>query len=560
MADAIIECVALAVSNSLQFQCNITTYPSERAGFISAFIQGQSLPMKMDFVEVNPLVKGLAGGLEFTIDQHLSGLDFLAETNSQEGTATSASALKHVLPADSADCLVTDPPYYDLIPFADCSDFFYVWLRRMLVGISSFSSSTALVPKSEEIAQLAERNERYREKTKDWFEARMSDALANMRSVVHPEGLGVILFAHKETAAWEAMLQSVLNAGWIVTSSWPIDTENANRMRASESATLSSTVHIACRPRENCDGSVRANEVGDWRDVLHELAPRIHEWMPRLAEEGVVGADAIFACLGPALEIFSRYSRVEKANGEAVTLREYLESVWAAVAKEALTMIFTGADATGFEGDARLSAMWLWTLSTSGPDASGSSATSEDDAGEEDEPASESGKGKVGGFVLEYDAARKIAQGLGADLGQLTSLIEVKGASARLLPVAERTSWLFQKGDGGAPASRGRPKKKSDQLSMGFVAELEEAQESGGWGETGLPRKGETVLDRVHQSMILFGAGRSEALKRFLVEDGVGRDDHFWRLAQAFSALYPAATDEKRWVDGVLARKKGLGF
>ena len=107
---------------------------------------------------------------------------------------------------------------------------------------------------------------------------------------------------------------------------------------------------------------MRTDEIGDWRDVLQELPRRIHEWMPRLAEEGVVGADAIFACLGPALEIFSRYSRVEKASGETVTLKEYLEQVWAAVAKEALTMVFKDADATGFEEDARLTAMWLWTL------------------------------------------------------------------------------------------------------------------------------------------------------------------------------------------------------
>jgi putative DNA methylase len=139
-------------------------------------------------------------------------------------------------------------------------------------------------------------------------------------------------------------------------------------------------------------------------------------------------------------------------------------------------------------------------------------------------------------------------------------LIEVKGATARLLPVAERTRSLFQKGEAAAPVGRGKAKKKSAQLLLGFVADLEEAEVNGGWGETGAPYKGETVLDRVHQSMILFGAGRGEALKRFLVDDGVGRDDHFWRLAQAFSALYPAPTDEKRWVDGVLARKKSLGF
>jgi len=282
---------------------------------------------------------------------------------------------------------------------------------------------------------------------------------------------------------------------------------------------------------------VRSDEIGDWRDVLQQLPRRIHEWMPRLAEEGVVGADAIFACLGPALEIFSRYSRVEKASGEVVGLKEYLEQVWAAVSKEALNMIFTGADATGFEEDARLTAMWLWTLSTAAFNGNGAGAAENED-----------------------DAARKIAQGLGAHLEQLASLVEVKGATARLLPVAERTRSLFQRGNATEPVVRGKAKKKSAQLSLGFVADLEEAEETGGWGDTGAPHRGKTVLDRVHQSMILFGAGRGEALKRFLVDDGAGHDDRFWQLAQAFSALYPASTDEKRWVDGVLARKKSLGF
>src|SRR5439155_12011823 len=102
--------------------------------------------------------------------------------------------------------------------------------------------------------------------------------------------------------------------------------------------------------------------------------------MPRLAEAGVVGADAIFACLGPALEIFSRCSRVEKASGEAVTLKEYLEQVWAAVAKEALTMIFRDADTTGFEEDARLTAMWLWTLNAGNTDAANGEGAEDDDA------------------------------------------------------------------------------------------------------------------------------------------------------------------------------------
>jgi adenine-specific DNA methylase len=132
-------------------------------------------------------------------------------------------------------------------------------------------------------------------------------------------------------------------------------------VRIEQVSVLTSSVHLVCRPRERVDGFSQ-NSVGDWRDVLEELPLRIHSWMPRLASEGVVGADAIFACLGPSLKIFSRYERVEKSSGEKVELTDYLEHVWAAVAREGLSMIFSGADATGMEEDARLTAMWLWTV------------------------------------------------------------------------------------------------------------------------------------------------------------------------------------------------------
>jgi len=325
------------------------------------------------------------------------------------------------------------------------------------------------------------------------------------------------------------------------------------RLRARNSAALASSVHLVCRPRETFSQGKRENVVGDWRDVLQELPRRIHEWMPRLSDEGVVGADSIFACLGPALEIFSRYSHVEKANGEVVTLKEYLEQVWAAVAKEALTMIFTGADTTGFEEDARLTAMWLWTVNADAAEAIN------DDGGDDEERENGAEGGKTtnnDGFVFEYDTARKIAQGLGAHLEDLSSLVEVSGEKARLLPVRERARHLFGKDEGPIASVK---RKKVPQLDLFKVLEQVDGEEIS-FGETMVERQGKTVLDRIHQSMILFAAGRSDALKRFLVEEGVGQDQRFWSLAQALSALYPTWTTEKRWVDGVLARKKGLGF
>lgn len=113
------------------------------------------------------------------------------------------------------------------------------------------------------------------------------------------------------------------------------------------------------------------------------------------------------------------------------------------------------------------------------------------------------------------------------------------------------------KGEELAPVKR--KKKGQEQLSLpGILPEVEDKESVEGAIQA--DTIGKTALDRIHQSMLLFASGRSEALKRFLVDDGVGQDDRFWKLAQSLSALYPPHTDEKRWVDGVLARKKGLGF
>lgn len=511
----------------------------------------QAVPMVWDFCEANPF-GGSVGDWLAMVEGAVDALGFVP-TSTAPGDVFAASAEACPAPDDSIDATITDPPYYDAVPYADLSEFFYVWLRRCAPRARASWFAAPLVDRRPEI--VLDEN---RAKDAAFYVRSMTAAFSEARRVTKPAGLGVVVFAHKSTAGWEALLQAVLDAGWVITASWPIDTELATRVRAMSSAALASSVHLVCRPRENPDGAIRTDAIGDWRDILTALPKRIHEWMPRLAEEGVVGADAIFACLGPALEIFSRYSRVEKASGEQVTLKEYLEHVWAAVAKEALSVIFAGAETSGFEEDARLTAMWLWTLSTGGVDGKPESGRDGDEADDDEDAGAATKKAKPAGFVLEYDAARKIAQGLGAHLEDLTSLVEVKGETARLLPVAERTRALFGKDEADAPTAR--RKKKAQQMTLGFADELEEAEEAGGWGQKGAPQLGQTVLDRVHQSMILFAAGRGEALRRFLVDESAGRDSRFWRLAQALAALYPTGTDERRWVEGVLARKKGLGF
>lgn len=503
----------------------------------------QALGMIFDWAEGVPF-GDISGSWERSVAYLAEFLETEASAESLKGTVVQADAQLSPMPDDSAQAFITDPPYYNAVPYADLSDFFYLWFRKGLGREYSTLFSAPTAPKAEELCEMSGWDPvRYAHKDAAFYEAGMRRAFSEARRVCSPTGIGVVVFAHKSTTGWETLLSALIDSGWIVTASWPIDTERSGRLRAMKSAALASSVHLVCRPREAIDGSKLEDTVGDWREVLQELPGRIHQWMPRLAEEGVVGADAIFACLGPALEIFSRYSRVEKASGEEVELSEYMEHVWAAVAREALSVILEDVDVTGFEPDARLTAMWLWTLSAG---ANGNKVASEEQASDS-LLISE-------GYSLEYDAARKIAQGLGAHLERLESVVHIKGETARLLPVAERTRYLFGKDDGQTQ------ERKRQQAQLSMFATLDEAGEQDGFGAPDALEAGNTVLDRIHQSMILFAAGRSEAMRRFLVEEGVGQDQRFWRLAQALSALYPAGTDEKRWVDGVLARKKGLGY
>ena len=535
---AVRSCLSLAVDRLADHQNTGCSWNPSGSTLPHLFTR-QAIPIIWDFGEANPLTDS-AGGWSGMVQHLLHGLRN-AHVTDHGADVGLASASHHPLPSDCAHLVVTDPPYYDAIPYADLSDFFYVWLKRMVGDDHPALFASQLVPRDNECIV-----NRVAGKDRVYYRRIMTEALAEARRVTRPDGVGVVIFAHKSTSGWEDLLGAMIEAGWIITASWPIDTENASRLRARNSAVLASSIHLVCRPRECADGSLIVDTVGDWRAVLAELPVRISSWMPRLAQEGVVGADAIFACLGPALEIFSRYARVEKVSGDIVALPEYLEHVWAAVAREALSMIFKDADPAGLEADARLTAMWLWTIAGAEP-SQGSGPRDEvadSDLDEEDDAS--------GMYVLEFDAARKIAQGLGARFEDLSTLVAVSGGTARLLGVTERKLTLLGGSEGSAP-----PSKRTRGGKQGALFDV--AQDTTGPGVKP-PEPGRTTLDRLHQAMLLFAGGHPEALKRFLVEEAVGQQANLWRLAQALSALYPAASDEKRWVDGVLARKRGLGF
>jgi len=251
------------------------------------------------------------------------------------------------------------------------SDFFYVWLRRGLGHIHPELLLNTLTDKDEElIVTNAQKTKCGQDKDELFFKQGMTHALESARAAVQGDGIGVVVYAEGTTAGWEAILGAIIDSKWTVTSSWPIDTEMETRVAAQGQARLASSVHLVCRPRGEGVG------VGGWEDILRELPNRIGEWMERLSDEGIRGADLVFSCIGPGLELFTKYERVETAEGREVKLPEFLEKVWEVVGRTALQQVLGTAEARARNGaagaleeDARLTALFLWTLqSTDGID------------------------------------------------------------------------------------------------------------------------------------------------------------------------------------------------
>ena len=541
----------------------------------------QALGMIWDYTEVNPWCES-SGNYFAAVKWGAKTVQELYWSAASNGQVQPADATDHPLPDQATNVWFTDPPYYDAVPYADLSDFFLVWLKRSLPGqlllCDPFDSRNLLSPKEGEAVQDETKKTNGRAKDRSWFEETMAGAFAEGRRVLTEDGVGSVVFAHKTTEGWEALLSGMTRGGWTITGSWPIATEMRSRLRARDSAALATSVHLICRPRPD------EAPIGEWADVLRELPSRVADWMEHLQGEGVRGADLVFACIGPALEVFSRYRAVETAEGREVGLPEYLEKVWEVVGRAALEQVLGTAEANARNGlagaleeDARLSALFLWALqSTDETQADGQaySAGQEDTGGlavrdapsepDRDEKREEEvAKATAKGFRLPFDVVRRFSQPMGIDLDRWTGrIIAQKKGVVRLLPIGERAKTLFGRDGAGGAAdwieSGGNAESQDNQATL--FPELDALPQAGPGGrsagnapsvDTILEAPETTALDRVHAAMLLQAGGHANALRTLIVTEQ-DRGPDFLRLSNALSALYPRGSREKRLLDAML--------
>ena len=383
-AKAVVSYLALILSRTTDFQTTLCNWHPQWE-FIPNTFARQALPMKWDYAELNLFAEILTGTWRSMTRQIIRPLEHLSQKHERRGdlksrpyaavTQSSATNLPH---SDNFfDAVFTDPPYYDNVPYSYLSDFFYVWLKRTLADVYPEFFSTPLTPKRNEIVAYSQGPGGF-EEGKRFFEESLKRSFQEIHRVLKPNGIAVIVYAHKSTEGWETLINSLLDSGLIMTGAWPLNTEMKARLRSQESAALASSIYIVARKMER-------ESTGFYNEVKEEMRTYLNAKLHRLWEEGLSGADFFIAAIGSAVEIFGKYEQVMSFDGEIIRADRLLDDVREIATDYAVRQILHNGFAGEISNLTRFYVLWRW----------------------------EYGEARV-----HFDEARKLAQSCGVDLSQ----------------------------------------------------------------------------------------------------------------------------------------------
>lgn len=330
-ADAVAMYVTLAVSRMTDYNSSICSWHSGRQTIRNVFAR-QAIPMTWDCAEANPF-SGSTG-------------NFLGQINwvAQAVIRLPAIVCASVRQIDASSCdysnavISTDPPYYDNIGYSDLSDFFYVWLRRSLRNIYPHLLSTVLVPKEEELVANPYRHGG-KEGAREFFEHGFEDVFARARQGANPDYPVTVYYAFKQSetskagrtsTGWATILGAIIRSGWTITATWPMRSEMGNRMVASGTNALASSIVLVLRPRPEDAPAT------DRRALVRELRSTLPEAVETLRSGGVAPVDLAQAAIGPGMRVFSGYTRVISPDGTDMSVDDALAQI-NAVLDEVLT-------------------------------------------------------------------------------------------------------------------------------------------------------------------------------------------------------------------------------
>lgn len=247
--------------------------------------------------------------------QQLSMLDMPTVRKKQGSvclSCQSGDALYHI-DDHSIDAVVMDPPYYDNVMYAELSDFFYVWLKRTAGCVYPELFTRTLTDKENEaVANPAKFKGQKKPKdlAYDDYRTRMAAIFAECRRVLSKDGVLMLMFTHKATGAWDALAKGLLDAGFVISASWPVNTEAEGSLHIKDKAAANSTIFLVCRPRPEQD----EEDMVFWEELEPQVTQEVLKRVASFRQAGISGIDLYLACFGPALEVFSRHWPVRRGS------------------------------------------------------------------------------------------------------------------------------------------------------------------------------------------------------------------------------------------------------
>jgi adenine-specific DNA methylase len=309
--------VAIAIDKVLNYNSRMSVWMPTRQVVANTF-NGHDFAFCWSYAEMAPTITGL--GYDWTVEQTGKALEELIEltggpdtgSNLFSSTAPERSiSITHgsgdtlSLADGTIDAIVMDPPYYDNVMYAELSDFFYVWLKRTAGLLYPEQFSSYLTDKDQEAVANPAKFKGQKGGAKNLagrdYQHRMAAIFTECRRVLRPQGVITVMFTHKASGAWDALANGLVQAGFVITASWPVNTEAEGSLHIKEKSAAKSTIFLVCRPRE----TERTDELVYWEDVEPQVMSRVRSRVAEFQAAGIGGVDLYLACFGPALEVFS---------------------------------------------------------------------------------------------------------------------------------------------------------------------------------------------------------------------------------------------------------------
>jgi len=517
--EAISAYLTCGISRLVDYNSSLCIWGTGRETIAHTFTRF-ALPITWDFCETNAIDSGTgsyAGGMDWIARFIDHVLEAVRKAPTPIVGLDDAIHLTEHTP-HGYDAVITDPPYYDAIPYSDLSDFFYVWLRRAMFDFNpTFSKAMQgeLCPKwNRESAdgELIEDSSRFggdQAASRTAYESGMYRAFRSAISLLRPEGRLFVVFANKNPKAWEALVSALIRAGAVAEASWPIITEMRGGVRNFGRASLASSVWLVCRKRA-------LDAKPGWDNlVLEQMKARITKRLREFWDAGVSGPDFVWAATGPALEAYSSHPVVKKANepGKIMEVHEFLQHVRRMVVNFVVGRVLAhGEDFQAVSGLDDVTTYYLLHRK---------------DFGLEDAP--------IGACIL-YAVSCGLSDSALADDHEI--LLRTGGIESEEEEEEPQTTWAEgepEAEEGTGSKVRLRPWNQRKRRSMGFT-------------EDGKPAP---LIDQIHRLMHLWKAGDQHRVDEYIETTGIRGNQLFHRVLQSLVELSARGTEERSILESI---------